>query len=82
MDYYDGYDLRVRTNSLIEYNVKLYVSTKRSIEYSELKRIRHNYDADSKTISVGLDLSSAKKIGDIYVYDKEIFKNIFGSILK
>lgn len=70
----DGKDIIVKNNDF-EYQVSLYVNTKRSRDYKEKKNeYRHEY---GKEIQLPLNMRTARKCGDIYLYgpnDVELVK--------
>lgn len=70
----DGKDIIVKNNDF-EYQVSLYVNTKRSRDYKKKKNeYRHEY---GKEIQLPLNMRTARKCGDIYLYgsnDVELVK--------
>lgn len=70
----DGKDVIVRNNDF-EYQISLYVNTKRSREYKKKKNeYRHKYGVE---IQLPLNMRTARKCGDIYLYrptDVELVK--------
>lgn len=71
----EGKDIIVKNNDL-EYQISLYVDTRRSREYKEKKNeYRHTY---GKEIKIPLNLHAARRCGDVFLYstgDVELIKN-------
>ena len=69
----DGKDIIVKNNDF-EYQVSLYVNTRRSRDYKEKKnKYRHEY---GKEIQLPLDLHTARKCGDVFLYDRKDVERI------
>jgi hypothetical protein len=70
VDCYWGIDALVIVGSTV-YSVNAYVDTRRSNHFRERKKVRHpGYESVGIPVDLPLDMSKAKKIGELYVYQE------------